>query len=135
MAMIRDQTGRCWPEPPAGRPSASWRVVGAGAGLAGTEGITEYLHPALGQVLVTADVIAPAAIALLLLAFILFGSKEKEERVFRLLRWLTNRPEPPAPAPQGPGRSSRLIASGTQTNDRRPKRAALRGLAGEGDRA
>lgn len=62
------------------------------------------LHPALAEVLAAADVITPAAIALVLLAAILFGSTETAERVFRLLRWAANRPEPPAPAPPGTSR-------------------------------
>jgi hypothetical protein len=48
--------------------------------------------------LAAADVIVPLAIALILLAVILFGSTEMAERVFRLLRWASNRSEPPAPA-------------------------------------
>jgi hypothetical protein len=85
--------------PAPGQSRSLWRAAGAGAGFIGTEGIAGYLHPALGAVLAAADVIAPVTIALILLAAILSGSKETVERVFRLLRWLANRPEPPAPAP------------------------------------
>ena len=87
-----------------------WRVVGAGAGLIGIEGIAGYLHPALAEVLVATDVIVLVSITLIVLAAILFGSTETVERVFRLLRWAVNRPEPAAPAPPGPG-SDRGAAS------------------------
>jgi hypothetical protein len=52
-----------------------------------------YLHPALGEALAAVDVIVP----LVLLAAILRGSAETCERVFRLLRWAANQPEPPGP--------------------------------------
>jgi hypothetical protein len=55
------------------------------------------------------DVITPVVIALSLLTAILFGSKERVERVLRLLRWIANRPEPAVPAPPGPGRAVRLL--------------------------
>lgn len=58
-----------------------------------------YLHPALGVVLAIADIAIPVLIAAVLLTVILCGSKETYERVFRLLRWIVNRPEPPAPPP------------------------------------
>jgi hypothetical protein len=96
-------------QPPAApnRSRPPWRALGAGTGLVGTEGIAGYLHPALGEVLAAADVITPVIITLILLTVILFGSKEKVERVFRLLRWIANRPEPAGPAPPGPGRRRR----------------------------
>ena len=99
-------------QPDARRPDLSavtqrrtpWRAVGAGAGLIGTEGIAGCLHPALAEVLVATDVITPVAITLIVVAAILFGSAETVERVFRLLRWIANRPEPAAPDAPGPRR-------------------------------
>jgi len=79
-------------------PRPPWRLMGAGAGVLGIEGATLYLHPALGECLIAADAIVPAVVALVLLAVILRGSNETCERVFRLLRWVANRPEPPGPA-------------------------------------
>jgi hypothetical protein len=73
-------------------------VLGTGAGVLGGEGLAGYLHPALGEVLAAADVTVPLAIAIILLAAILRGSSQTCERVFRLLRWIANRPEPPGPA-------------------------------------
>lgn len=83
--------------PPGGRTAASWRALGASVTVVGGEGMAAYLHPALGQALAAADVITPLAIALILLTAILTGSGQTCERVFRLLRWITNRPEPPGP--------------------------------------
>ena len=89
-------------QPDLPKPSqfpAPWRVVGAGVGLAGIEGCGSYLHPALGEVLLIADVVTPVVIVFILLSAILLGSDKTVERVFRLLRWVANRPEPAAPAP------------------------------------
>jgi len=73
-----------------------WRL-GAGAGLFGVEGAIGYLYPLLGVILAIIDVVIPSAVALILLLAILRGSDKTCERVFRLLRWVANRPEPPAP--------------------------------------
>jgi hypothetical protein len=83
--------------PPGGRPSAARRILGAGAGVLGGEGVAGYLHPALGEARAAADVLVPLAIGLVLLIAILYGSDQTCERVFRLLRWIANRPEPPGP--------------------------------------
>jgi hypothetical protein len=76
-----------------------WKL-GAGASALGAEGTVVYLNHVLGVALVVIDVLIPVAVALILLAAILRGSKETCERVFRLLRWIANRPEPPEPVPQ-----------------------------------
>jgi hypothetical protein len=54
--------------------------------------------PSSGRFSRRADVIIPLAIAVILLTAILHGSNQTCERVFRLLRWIANRAEPPAPA-------------------------------------
>ncbi len=82
----------------APRPPVPWRALIAGAGVAGGEGTALVVRPGLGEVLGGADVIGPLAIALILLAAILLGSDQTVDRVFRLLRWAANRPEPAAPA-------------------------------------
>lgn len=76
-----------------------WRLLGVGAGVLGGEGLTMYLHPALGEALAATDIAVPAFAVLALLAAILCGSKETCERAFRLLRWIANRPEPRGPVP------------------------------------
>ena len=85
------------PAPAPTRPTTARRVLCAGAGVLGGEGLAAYLHPALGEALAAADVIVPLAIALVLLIAILQGSSQTCERAFRLLRWIANRAEPPAP--------------------------------------
>jgi hypothetical protein len=87
---------------PAAAPDESRRrpVTGrawVAAGSLGAEAAAGYSHPALGAVLAVADVIVPAVIAMILLIAILRGSTETCDRVFRLLRWVAGRPEPPAP--------------------------------------
>jgi hypothetical protein len=70
----------------------------------GGEALAGALHPALGEALAAADVIVPLGIALFLVAAVLAGSDKTVERVFRLLRWAANRPEPTTPKPiQQPG--------------------------------
>lgn len=91
------------PGPPRAQPRrepARRRTPGAGISVLCSEGLLACLHPALGQALAIADITVPLAVALTLLAAILFGSSQTVERVFRLLRWIADRPEPP-----GPGRA------------------------------
>ena len=71
--------------------------LGAVAAFLSAESAAGYLHPALGEALAAADVIIPTIVLLVLLAAILRGSAETCDRVFRLLRWIANCPEPPAP--------------------------------------
>lgn len=63
------------------------------AGILGAPSATVFVNPALGEVFVV-DVIGPLVIALTLLAAILCGSNRTVERVFGLLCWAMNRPEP-----------------------------------------
>jgi len=82
-------------------PSIGWKL-GVGLSTFGAEGATYYLRPALGAALAAADVIVPLIMAVVLLTAILRGGSETCERVFRLLRWVTNRPELPAPGDTNP---------------------------------
>jgi hypothetical protein len=84
---------------PIGESRAQHRIsrLGVAAAFLSAESTAGYLHPALGEALAAADVIIPAIVLLVLLASILRGSSETCDRVFRLLRWIANRPEPPAP--------------------------------------
>jgi hypothetical protein len=65
-------------------------ILVGGAGL-------ERHHPALEMILLLFGAGFPALLILILVAVILFGSKEKLDRAFRLLRWLRDKPEPPGP--------------------------------------
>jgi hypothetical protein len=55
------------------------------------------MHPAIGIALAIADISVPFAVGVVVLVVILRGSDETCERVFRLLRWIANRPEPSPP--------------------------------------
>jgi hypothetical protein len=84
---------------PAGRPAPSprervpWRPAVTGAVSLGIPVGIGMLHPLLGEVIVSTEIV----VALTVIAVALFGSKALSERAFRLLRWFGNRPEPPAP--------------------------------------
>lgn len=71
----------------------SWRSVGAGMVSIGTPLCAGVLHPKLGEVIVIIEL----GMLLTVLGTALFGSEKLSERAFRLLRWLGNRAEPPAP--------------------------------------
>jgi hypothetical protein len=89
----RTQPGRrSWP--------GGLRRLWAGAGALGVEGAAGWLHPAVGTGLAVADIAVPVTVALVLLTAILRGSEQTCERAFRLLRWITGQPEPPAPTAQ-----------------------------------
>jgi hypothetical protein len=74
----------------------AWRSLGlAGAGLGADAGLAVFSRD-LGAVLALAEVAGLTIIALTILIAVLRGSDNTCERAFRLLRWLANRPEPPA---------------------------------------
>jgi hypothetical protein len=76
-----------------------WRSVAASVtGLATPVGIG-VLHPMLGEIVAIVEL----AVALTIIGTALFGSPDLSERAFRLLRWIGNRPEPPAPEARGAG--------------------------------
>jgi hypothetical protein len=56
-----------------------------------------YVHPAILTVLAIANATVPPVAGVVVVTVILFGSEETNDRIFRLLRWIANRPEPPAP--------------------------------------
>jgi hypothetical protein len=69
------------------------RSLTASVSVLGSEGVTSYLDPAIGKALA----VTLAVLTVALVAVVVFGGQDKCDRVFRLLRWLANRPEPPAP--------------------------------------
>lgn len=90
------------PAPPddarrAAAPSVTrvpWRAAGVGLSSLATTTGTWVAAPLLGQIVTGLEL----AVALAVIGTALFGSPELSERAFRLLRWIANRPEPPAPA-------------------------------------
>lgn len=88
-------TGSSAPPP---RPRTSgWVKLGTGLAVIGAEITESVLHPEVAEGLAIADVAIPLIVGLILFITIVRGSRETVERIFRLLRWITNRPEPTAP--------------------------------------
>jgi hypothetical protein len=87
------------PEPSTRNRAAGWAKLGTGLGIIAAEAAEEALHPGLAEALAIADLAIPAVTLLIVFAVIIRGSQQTCERVFRLLRWITNRPEPAAPEP------------------------------------
>lgn len=83
------------PAPDGGR--APWRIAGIGLTSLGTPigiGVVDHLLGSMALVL-------ELTVALTIIGTALFGSQVISERAFRILRWIVNRPEPPAPAAPG----------------------------------
>jgi hypothetical protein len=57
------------------------------------------LNPMLGEIVAIIEFL----VALTIIVTALFGSPDLSNRAFRLLRWIGNRPEPPAPEAGGAG--------------------------------
>ena len=71
----------------------SWRSVVASVTALATPVGVGVLHPALGDIVAIVELV----VALTIIVTALFGSPDLSDRTFRLLRWVGNRPEPPAP--------------------------------------
>lgn len=83
--------------------SHSLRPVVVTVGALGVPVAGGIMRPVLGEVVFFAEL----AVMLTLVGTALFGSLALSERAFRLLRWLGNRPEPPAPEQASRGDSDR----------------------------
>jgi len=90
----------------------SWRPVLATLAAAGVPVAGRVLHPLLGEIVFLVELAA----VLTLVGTALFGSVDLSDRAFRLLRWIANRPEPPAPEPAA---STILTITGRQHGRRR----------------
>lgn len=74
---------------------SSWRPAVIGTLSLGVPISAGMLHPVLGDLVATIEVM----IVLTVIGTALFGSVALSERAFRLLRWIRNRPEPPVNRP------------------------------------
>lgn len=74
-----------------------WRTAGIGLTSLGTPVGIGVADPLIGTIAFAIEL----AVTLTIIGTALFGSQALSERAFRLLRWITNRPEPPAPATPG----------------------------------
>jgi len=72
-----------------------WAKLCAGLVIAAFEFVSDCLHPEITEILVIAGVTIPLIMMAALLAIITRSDEQTCERVFRLLRWTVNRPEPP----------------------------------------
>jgi hypothetical protein len=57
----------------------------------------ESLHSLTGEILAAGMIVAPLLTGAVLVVVVVFGSVKSNERVFRLLRWLRDKEEPPTP--------------------------------------
>jgi hypothetical protein len=72
-------------------------------------------RPALGMAMLAAELL----FAFILSEIAVYGTQERADRVFRLLRWASNRPEPPAPPEIAPALRPQTVRSAQST---RPER-------------
>jgi hypothetical protein len=63
----------------------------------GTACAAQRLHYLAGEILAVALIVVPLVVGAILVAVIVFCSTRSSDRVFRLLRWLRDKEEPPAP--------------------------------------
>jgi hypothetical protein len=86
---------------PGGR--VPWRTAGIGVTSLGTPIGIGVADPVLGSIAFVIEL----AVALTIISTALFGSQPISNRAFRLLRWIANRPEPPAPGASDPSSDAR----------------------------
>ncbi len=84
---------------PMARERVPWRSLAASVTALGTPAGIGVLHPLPGEVVAIIELV----MVLTIIGTALFGSPDLSDRAFRLLRWIGNRPEPPAPEASGAG--------------------------------
>jgi hypothetical protein len=91
---------------PERAPRTRWAKLCAGLVIAAFEFVSDCLHPEITEILVIASVAIPVIMTAALLVIITRSDEQTCERVFRLLRWMVNRPEPPSTQAAAPARPS-----------------------------
>jgi hypothetical protein len=76
-------------------PRTGWAKLCTGLAIAAFELVSDCLHPEVTEILVIADLAIPVITFVVLLIIIARSKEQTCERIFRLLRWIVNRPEPP----------------------------------------
>jgi hypothetical protein len=99
---------------PMVRGRVARRSVAASVTTLGILASVGVLNPMLGEI----AVIIGLLVALTIIGTAQFGSPDLSDRAFRLLRWIGNRPEPPAPEASGTERAGR---SRRTARDRSPR--------------
>jgi hypothetical protein len=84
---------------------AGGRMIGLVLGPGGIVGewTAGRLHFVAGEILAAAIIIVPLLTGTILVMVVVFGGTKSSDRVFRLLRWFSDKEEPPAPALSPPG--------------------------------
>jgi len=100
------------------RPAGIAVKLGTGLAVIGAESAVSILHPAAAVGLAIAVVAIPLIVGLILFTTILLGSSASVERVFRLLRWIANRPESAAPGSSGSQSPTTAEHPSAQTDSR-----------------
>ena len=87
------------------------------------ETAVEHYRPTLEMIMFVCGVGLLALLILVLVTVILFGSKERQDRAFRLLRWIGDKPEPPGPPePSSSNRRSEALPRKPDGISRKPPR-------------
>jgi hypothetical protein len=86
-----------------GRGLVSWWRLGAGAGVVGVPGALVWVCPVAAVVLGVLEVVVPLVVVVMAGSVAVFGSDRASGRVFRLLRLVAGRAEPPGPPDSVPG--------------------------------
>ena len=81
----------------------------AGLVIAAFEFASDCLHPEITEILLVAGVAIPVIMMTALLVTIARSDAQTCERIFRLLRWMVNRPEPPGTQAMAAGLVSTVI--------------------------
>jgi hypothetical protein len=81
------------------RGLVSWWRLGAGAGVVAVPGALGWACPVAAVVLAVVEVVVPLAAVVVAGGVAVFGSDRASGRVFRLLRLVAGRAEPPGPPP------------------------------------
>jgi hypothetical protein len=74
------------------------RRRGIGLGILSADATIAWLHPADAVAVALTGVGGTLLVVLIVMMPIILGNRQTCDRVFRLLRWLVNRPEPPRTA-------------------------------------
>lgn len=83
--------------PPPRPRTPGWVKLLLGLAAIGADVTESILHPEVAAALAIAEVAIPVIVGLIVFTTIVLGSQETADRVFRLLRWIRNHPEPLTP--------------------------------------
>lgn len=99
-------------------PNLAARMLGLAFGPGGVAGACAAgrMHCLLGEILAAALIIVPLTTSVILVTIVVFGGTKPSNRVFRLLRCIRDKEEPPAPG----GHTLKACPEHLRDNSRRP---------------